>query len=342
MAYKIVERTLKTTYAELKNIFDENKDVYAITIKNTDIIIVGQDEPDMFAYSRKAEFHGNNSRIDKINKLLHDAEFRNHYGIYDLSDWRHIVAIANKTKFTARSILSKVELRKMLKEGYVRKIQKYPEYGVELEIESESSLDRVAIQNTNETLIHDVGSDGSVYGGTEIRFNHPTLNKWKLQDISLVLNKCKELGAFTDKGTAGMHIHISRNNIKKIIKNFADNLPVMKDILYPINCRKLKKYDGNSMYYGVEGNIYHDQSSEFGTLEIRAWNSTLDPKLFLARIKFCKTLTNWLETATVFSVESFFNFMSKSEKDNYKYMLNHKENPHEWGFPAKAINALLA
>ena len=101
-------------------------------------------------------------------------------------------------------------------------------------------------------------------------------------------------------------------------------------------------YDGRSISYGVNSNIYRNQTDEFGTLEIRAWNSTLDPKLFLARIKFCKTFTDWLAKTTTVSVESFFDFMNKSEKENYKYMLNHPENPHEWGFPAKAVNALLA
>lgn len=341
MAIKIVEKTLKTKYDELKSAF-RDPEVYAIKIKGTDIVIVGQGENDMYFYSRKVDVNGNRSHNEKLHKLLRENNFINNYGLYNPDDLRYVFSKANKKKFSNNDIISNKDLRKILMTGYKNLEQKYPEYGVELEIESEARLDRDAIQNSNEALIQDVGGDGSVYGGTEIRFNHPTLNKWKLKDISLVLNKCKEMGAFTDKGTAGMHIHISRKNIKKIINNFANNLTVMQQILYPINCRKLKKYDGSSMYYGVEGNIYHDQSNEFGTLEIRAWNSTLDPKLFLARIKFCKTFTNWLDTADVFTVESFFNFMSKSEKSNYKYMLNHKENPHEWGFPAKAVNALLA
>lgn len=341
MAIKIVKKTLKTNFDELKSVF-RDPEVCAIKIKRTDIVIVGKGENDMYFYSRKIEVNGSRSHNDKLHELLRGNNFIYNYGLYNSDDLRYVFLKANKKKFSDKDIISNKDLRKILAESYKLIMQKHPEYGVELEIESNSSLDRTAIQNSNKELIQNVGSDGSVYGETEIRFNHPTLNKWKLKDISLVLNKCKELGAFTDKGTAGMHIHISRKNIKKIIKNFSNNLSVMKDILYPINCRKLKKYDGENVCYGVEGNIYRDQSNEFGTLEIRAWNSTLDPKLFLARIKFCKTFTNWLDTADEFTVESFFNFMNKSEKNNYKYMLNHKENPHEWGFPAKAVNALLA
>lgn len=338
---KVLTASLSTTRDELLRMFTSDLSVKAIVIKGTDIIITKESWA-MYAYSRKLILNGS-AEIRAYNDVLFKYGYTYHIGLFNVSDWKYLVDTANRTKFSKNTHDIVLLARKMLKEILTEKPeQKYPEYGVELEVESDGSFNRQTVQDVDSKgLIHDIGGDCSVYGGTEIRFNHPTLNKWKLQDISVILNKCKEIGGYTDKGTAGMHIHISRADIRTITDRFMENISTMQDILYPINCRKKLKYNGDRVHYGVGDNIYRNQNAEFGTLEIRAWNATLDPKLFLARIKFCKTFTNWLAKTTEITVDSFFKFMNKSEKENYKYMLNHTENPHEWGFPAKAVRALL-
>ena len=337
---KIITKPLNTSYEELRSLI-ANEDT-VVHFKGTDAFMF-KSGCYRYIYSKKANLYGsviyNNQRL---SNLLEHYGFNKHYQVDYISDFNYAIDRLNNTAFSKNDMEALNDFRKIIKEAF--KEQKYPEYGVELEVESDaymSTEDKNQIA-TDYDLIDNFGGDCSVYNGGEIRFKHPTLKGWKLHDIELILNKCKEKGAKTDRGTAGMHIHISRAGIKAITQKFENNLEIMQAILYPINCRKKKMYNGRDVLYGVQGNIYRNQTNEFGTLEIRAWNATLDPKLFLARIKFCKTFTDWLAKTTTVSVESFFDFMNKSEKENYKYMLNHPENPHEWGFPAKAVNALLA
>lgn len=338
--------TTDISYSEFYNLFRERKyDIFLV--KGTDAIIY-LEQSDPIVFSKKARMGGSSADDQMFNSYMYSKSYDNHYGIYCSSDFKYMMDRLNAVKFNKNA---HIEARKVAS-GFKRyhKIgesakQRYAEYGVELELESDSIMSSTAkdeMKQVGGKLVYDVGGDPSVKGGTEIRFNHPALSGWKYKEIANLLTFCKSKGAKIDSGTAGMHIHISREGIGDIIEKFKSNLSTMKDILYPINCRKLKLADGRPMYFGVENNIYRDQRSDFGTLEIRAWNATLDPKLFLARIKFCKTFTEWLAKTTTVSVQSFFEYMSAKEKANYKYMLNHKENPHEWGFPPKAINALLA
>jgi len=340
---KVVGKDIK--YDEIVEM-NRSHSVNALVIKGTDALIYLEDR-DPFLYSKKAYLRGSEARSSKFCSFMHRNEYHNHYGLFNLSDFYHAMRALEHESFSKNEHLA---TKKMLLEDYkdwrdTKGTQRYPEYGVELEIESDEAMPtaiRQEIKDMGGKLIHDVGCDGSVRGGTEIRFNHPALSGWKYKEIENILAFCKDKGATTKYGTAGMHIHISRPDVKKVVDNFRKNLTTMQAILYPINCRKLKTYDGKDMYFGVNDNIFRDQTGEFGTLEIRAWNSTLDPKLFMARIKFCKTFTNWLAKTKEVSVSSFFDFMSKQEKANYSYMLNHAENPHMWGFPPKAVNALLA
>lgn len=318
----------------------------AVVIKGTDALIF-LDDNDPFIYSKKAYMRGSEAVSRDFRNFMRAKGYGNNYGLYNAHDFSYAMSSLEKETFNKTD---HIITKKLLLDGYkswheTKKKQTHPEYGVELELESDSvmsSASKNEMKAVGGKLVYDVGSDCSVKGGTEIRFNHPAMSGWKYREVANLLTFCKSKGAKTDAGTAGMHIHISRPDVKKIVDRFRDNLATMQEILYPINCRKLNLADGRPMYYGVRDNIYRDQVCDFGTLEIRAWNATLDPKLFLARIKFCKTFTEWLSKTTTVSVQSFFDYMSAKEKANYKYMLNHKENPHEWGFPPKAVNALLA
>lgn len=326
------------TFTELRDIWREKK-YHALFLKGTDCAIF-LNKSDLYIYSyADCSFGGSDTCDGSLKAYLRGNSVQYSYGLYDSSDWKRIQDLIMRTRFNDSHIDT---MKKLVKEyrGFQKRTAA-PQYGVELEVESNSALPREAIQREGGALIQDVGCDGSVRGGTEIRFNHPTLRGWKYKDVSKLLTFCKEKGATSEYGTAGMHVHISRGDIGVIVKKFAQNLDVMQGILYPINCRKRTNSNGTQSY-GVNNNIYHDQLATFGTLEIRAWNSTLDPKLFMARIKFCKTLTDWLAKAKKVTIDGFFASLTQAEKKNYKYMLNHAENPHEWGFPVSAINAMLA
>lgn len=327
---------ISLTYEEFK-VYLREKKYHALRIKDTDALIL-IDTADGFLYSKKCRLTGSATSNYGLRRFMGVKDYDGHFGLFNSYDFADAMDKLKRTKFTKEDFL----LTKDLLKGFrYAQAQRNPEYGVELEIESETSLPRAEIQKEGGKLIQDVGNDGSVRGGTEIRFNHPSFSGWKYKDVSKLLKFCADKGATTKFGTAGMHIHISRKDIGEIVKKFEQNLNTMQEILYPINCRKKLKFNNEPVNYGVGSNIYHNQLSDFGTLEIRAWNSTLDPKLFMARIKFCRTLTNWLAKAKDITVEAFFNSLSPAEKWNYKYMMNHPENPHEWGFPPKAINALL-
>lgn len=334
---KVIQISSNSTLMDVKKYCKKDAHVW---IRNSGWIFVRSSNDDVIAYSKTEScLHG--SCADSIlHKQMLDAGFHSWYGMFCLGDFNTVMT-------EGVSPLESKDLQIVKKIKTTTADQRYPEFGVELELESKdrmTSEQRMEIQTAGGSLIQDVGGDPSVENGCEIRFNHPRMSGWKYRDVSALLKLCKSKGMKTDSGTAGMHIHISRNDIGKITTKFKYNLETMQQILYPINCRQLVKADGSEIHYGVRDNIYRDQNREFGTLEIRAWNATLDPKLFLARIKFCKTFTNWLSATSKedICVESFFNFMDAKEKRNYAYMLNHKENPHKWGFPAKAVNALLA
>lgn len=232
-------------------------------------------------------------------------------------------------------------------EGYGAK---ETQLGVELELEGrqKTPMSQVLKNYVGAKLpIQDVGRDGSVNGsGTEIRFNHPRVSDWKLKTVREILRTAKKAGAETKGGSAGMHVHISHPRIKKAISNFREHLELMQSILYPINCRPKKKLrnDGSEtdISYGVGCNIYRDQGSCFGTLEIRAWNATLDPKMFMARVRFSKWLVDFLVKEPRPTEKKLFDAMGVQAKRDYLYMLNSKENPHAWGDETKVRELLAA
>ena len=161
----------------------------------------------------------------------------------------------------------------------------------------------------------------------------------------------KSAGATTDYDSAGMHIHISHKMARKCVARFEENLKVMQDILYPINCRHKYKRNwersnkdestNSKVSYGVGTNIYHNQVPNFGTLEIRAWRATLNPKMFMARLRFAKKLMDYLASNRTVSVRDFFKTMTPKQKLDYLYMLESPENPHEWGKSPTAVKRLL-
>lgn len=268
------------------------------------------------------------------------------YAAYDASDLRVIL-----TRVASLSNLNEQRKQEWLKlRRFVSGIEQKPkmdcELGVELELESDETITqdcRNELASKYKKLIHDVGSDCSVVGGTEIRFNHPELKGWKLKEVSKILDSAKEIGLKSEYGTAGMHIHVSHPKIEVAVTRARQNLGFIQDILYPISCRTKqvgKETDRRDAYFGIRDNIMRDQLSDFGTLEFRAWKATTDPKVFMARLRIAKALVEYLVKVNDVNAEDFLKTADKKVRQDYKFLLK-TENPHEFGFSEKVMKAMM-
>ena len=257
-----------------------------------------------------------------------------------LEDKNHLSKQNKKTWLQLRKVASGIPIK-----VFEDAVQKNMEFGVELELESDEHIDsedRAALQRKYTDIIQDVGTDGSVDNGVEIRFRHPTLRGWKLDQVKSILDDAKALGLKSEWGTAGMHIHISHKDIRKAIPKFILNLYEMENILYPIGCRtkKIGKKHNSDRYYGIGNDLYRNQVETFGTLEIRAWNATTNPDVFLARIRIAKALVEFLLTDLPVNIREFFRWLPKARKKDYKFLLN-TENPREYGLPNDVLLGML-
>ena len=288
--------------------------------------------------------------VDGIrNARVHCSDLST-YGIYNRDTADYVLMRCMPVESLTTEMKKYWNQLKRLMSGYknaavIKPEQKTMQFGVELELESDNYIEseqKRDLSSKYKELIQDVGDDGSVENGAEIRFRHPTLRGWKLDKVKSILDDAKELGLKSEWGTAGMHIHISCPNIRKATNKFADNLFTMQNILYPINARnKLIGRNGKKpTHYGVDGNIYHDQTSTFGTLEIRAWNATTNPDVFLARIRIAKAIVEFLLSDKKVSVENFFKWLPKARKKDYKFLMD-TENPHEYGLNQETILAMM-
>lgn len=341
-------KTIKTTV----NSFDDLKklsNTYDFIIDKTNSVVYllrddcHTDDGRHFAYVAYTK-----STMGGSEHLTYHLDMRGRFsGVWTVYNSGDFMCVRDKEKepITDDDIAYVNRIKKRIKWNIKTKKQQ-TELGVELEVECCNTEAMRALCKGNK-LIQDVGTDGSVYAevggsGTEIRFNHPRISDWHTKDVKRILDMAKVAGGKTDGGSAGMHIHISHKDVKKAVEKFRNNLSVMQDILYPINCRPKVKGRGGLVSYGVGGNIYHDQTAGFGTLEIRAWNSTLNTKMFMARLRFAKKLVDFLVSDLPVTVEDFFKSLGVQGKRDYMFMLTSKENPHKWGKYAATKKLLKA
>lgn len=214
-----------------------------------------------------------------------------------------------------------------------------PSLGVELELESYSDglSKREALLNwlcgRCAKLVYSVTTDGSVMGGTELRFSHPTLKRWSAITVDKILRKAKDLGFVTEKGTAGMHIHMSfakKDLGMRIAYRFSKDIKTMKKILYPICARG--EAVGSSINrtenrYGLGHNMTRG-FTRHETFELRIWEATMNPAVFMARVKFADYFARFMASDT--PLEAFFQKMDDENKKNYEFLLR-TENPHVFG-----------
>lgn len=184
---------------------------------------------------------------------------------------------------------NKIKLDEIFDFNKLQKKRVKNELGSELELEGtgkEWPKKFKYIMGAND-LVDDVGMDGSVArSGTEIRFAHPELPKWKFHAIKNIMKIAKDNG-FSAGPSAGQHIHISHPSILKAIAKFEFSLDLMNEFLKPVSCRQNARY-------GLNNDLNRNQYVPFGTLEIRAWESTTNPILFRKRIIFAKMLVDYL------------------------------------------------
>lgn len=231
-----------------------------------------------------------------------------------------------------------------LMQRYVQKtrtIHNYvaPQLGVELELEEKdydsfSSNEANELRRKHRKYIDEIGGDVSVYNGCEIRFKHPNLKNWNFDEIKQVLEDVKATGLDSYYGTAGMHVHISGRGLMKVINRSQRFFKDVEAILLPISCRRAKitnpgRTSDDRFRYGLGDNMIKNQASNFGTIEIRVFEATTDPEIFHRRLKFCDTLFRYLRSRK--SIKNFFKNITDEERENYRYLLLDKNNPHAFG-----------
>lgn len=317
-----------------------NQDVL-YTIKGYDILFApGKDSNNWIAYfnPKPGEFSLEGSKTFDDEHFLFKKFFVGYYGIYDSSDWNRVKTRAGK--IDTETLIQKIsDLFKGVEKRAV-------ELGVELELEKAFQLPfswvRDRLQPRMGKLLDSVVGDGSVRGGMEIRFKHPTLKNWDKDMVATGLKYLKRLGYNHFRGTAGMHIHMSGptcRDTRRAATRFTNHMSEMQKILYPICARRLKlrgvvKRSGR---YGLGNDItrgytYHN------TLEIRVFEATTNPDVFYARLKFADYFMRFLMTDIPFA--EFFNNMEMEDKLNYKFLVE-TDNPHAFGCGKKAALAKL-
>lgn len=277
--------------------------------------------------------------------------FNSHYGIWGPVEFSYLAehTATKDTKKTREFMrILRIEFARKVANTVFNKRTDVPEIGVELELESASQTSMRSkasdiMRRTARGLFDTVVSDCSVKGGTEINFKHPVLKDWDAKGIKKALTGLKDAGFVTNYGTAGMHIHLSfkkRELTRKAARRFTGALSEMQKILYPICARQLivNGYDRPSTdRYGLGDNITRGFTCH-DTLEVRVWQATTNPKVFMARVKFADYLIRFLASDT--PIELFFKKMNKKQKANYAFLVK-TENPHVFGMGEKAALEML-
>jgi hypothetical protein len=216
------------------------------------------------------------------------------------------------------------------------------EVGSELELEAttpelarfgEGPLKEKVKKISKMSIVDNIGRDCSVLGyGPEIRFNHPTLGKWRKDAIERVLSAMKEIG-FSAGRSAGQHVHVSHPKIKVAIYKSRNDITGTNKFLQPISCRQANPR------YGLGANIIRDQFNCFKTLEIRVWESTTNADLFKKRLRFANALVKCLIRKGV-DYKNIWTKMPKTMGEDYVDML-FIDNPHQVGMSTNDVMSRL-
>lgn len=153
------------------------------------------------------------------------------------------------------------------------------------------------LQDAHQGMLH-YGYDSSVIGQNELSWDCGSYSWWKY--LAPLKNVCDVLGKYGGHAgdSAGIHIHVSRpdkdvGGITSLVNTFGMS-PEGKTLFEAVSLRnnreKFETYsnlscDMGKHHAGISYNSY-------GTCEFRLFNSSLDYKLILKHIKFCKEVFN--------------------------------------------------
>ena len=153
------------------------------------------------------------------------------------------------------------------------------------------------LQDAHQGMLH-YGYDSSVIGQNELSWDCGSYSWWKY--LAPLKNVCEVLAANGGKpgDSAGIHIHVSRPdvNMKLITEkvNSFGRTPEGKALFEAISLRSNKERFERYSNLEAPCGTHHSGISynSYGTCEFRLFNSSLDYKLILKHIKFCKEVFN--------------------------------------------------
>lgn len=333
---------MKVKYKDKIDSFEElikeikNADILKINRKN--LLFYRQGDDRIYAYWKESRltnpFHGFSARIEVGNVLK--REYSSWMSIGNTTDFQ---VLQCRPAAAARPSERRFNRIKPELKAVINDLEKYKDeinLGVELELERDkrtvsSRLSSVLIKTVG-SLFNSVGYDCSVFNGTEIRFNHPALAGWSVNKVRAMMSLLVDKGFNHKRQTAGMHIHMSapcKEDTRRAAVRFLEFADDMREILYPISARQDIKHTRSTFgRYGLGNNITRGYTCH-GTLEVRVWEATTNPEIFMARLKFADYLMRFLLSSA--PISAFFDNMSKEDKLNYKLMLDDPENPHAFG-----------
>lgn len=193
-------------------------------------------------------------------------------------------------------------------------------FGIELEMECTDCDESIYEASMSLPEWTSVTSDCSLNHGMEVR-SHPQSWEWLQKNGQEEWGKVLSLRHSGWRGykttTAGIHIHMSINSFSTLqLFKFLKLLYENRDFTLAISRRTASKFDywgGVSNDGGADEasmrkkandkhsyckstavNMVHD-----GTIEIRIFRSTLDPKGFFGNIEFCKAVYEFTKVATI-------------------------------------------
>lgn len=188
------------------------------------------------------------------------------------------------------------------------------------------------LQDAHQGNLH-FGYDSSVRGENELSWDCGSYSWWKyLSPLKTVCDVLKKFGG-AEGDTAGIHIHVSRPDIN--VESVTQTLNTYcRDGIFNILMRAISlrnNLERFNMYANLSANMSQHHAAisynSHGTCEFRVFNSSLDNKLILRHLKFCKELFNQVAEGT--PKESILRALSKETK---KHILECAETQAKKGF----------
>lgn len=217
--------------------------------------------------------------------------------------------VPNCDKFVCRDCNSVYSLRDKFEGnrvyGYHGTVHKYTTpidatntaiIGLEMEFEGDF-YGWKELQDAHQGMLH-YGYDSSVIGQNELSWDCGSYSWWKY--LAPLKNVCEVLGKYGGRAgdSAGIHIHVSRPDVDVLkitekINAFGikkEGKALFEAISLRNNKEKFERYSNLSSecsahHAGISYNTYN-------TCEFRLFNSTLDYRVVLKHIKFCKEVFN--------------------------------------------------